>query len=246
MLPLIDVTTFRKDTMLHVGQGFGMRALGVKPSSIVIHTTSNKAATEFATEARYLQKSLDVSAHFLVGKIGQIAQILPPDLAAWQAGEAVAAFTNAHSIGVECHISVGEQWTEAQHAALDWLVRDLMQRYHISTESIETHRRIAIPGPTTTSDRSKWRKSDPEGFSDPAFYAWRATLAPPPPPIVLPSVRYKVQGVAVYERRDCTGPIVVYLDSGRSVDIDLTYDDTRTAHLASGAGFVRLDELELL
>lgn len=173
----IDTTTFRKDTHVPLGKGYSMRP-GGKPISIVIHTTNSPHQnTAFDSEARYLRDSTTVGAHFLVGKQGQIAQLLSPDLAAWHAGASVAGFANAHSIGIESHVSVGETWTGAQRDALTWLVRKLMAQYGIGAAQVETHRKIALP---------LGRKSDPESWPDPAFYAWQQALASPPP-VSLPS-----------------------------------------------------------
>src|SRR5215831_15829040 len=63
------------------GRGYGSRE-GVIPSSIVIHTTNGNKGSSFSAEANFLRDSPDVSAHFLVGKAGEIAQILHP---AWEA-----------------------------------------------------------------------------------------------------------------------------------------------------------------
>ena len=76
----IDVTTYRKDTHLPVGVGWSMRPGSVKPTTIVIHTTSATAQnTTFGAEARFLYNSREVSAHYLNGKSSQIVQFLHPD-----------------------------------------------------------------------------------------------------------------------------------------------------------------------
>lgn len=168
--------TWRKDTLLPVGRGYSTRPNHIKPTSIVIHTTNSpRQNTAFDAEARFLQTSIAVSSHYLVGKQGQIAQILHPDLEAYHAGgkqadgtwTAIPAFANDHSIGVESHVSQGETWTGSQRTALTWLIRWLMSLYKIPEAMIETHRKIALP---------KGRKSDPEAWPDDAFYAWRAVL----------------------------------------------------------------------
>lgn len=213
---------YRKDTALPLGRGYSLRPSGTKPSAIVIHTTnSSRQNTAFVSEANYLRNSVEVSAHYLLGKQGQIAQILHPDLAAWHAGTAVSGFTNAHSIGIEAHVSVGEVWTTAQHDALTWLVRWLMGLYGISPAMIETHRAIALP---------HGRKSDPEGWPNPDFYAWRAGLAQP-------SHRaYRAVTCApVFQDRRPDAPLALSVSAGQVEQID---DVTNGwLHLLSGAGF---------
>lgn len=210
---------------------------GGKPISIVIHTTNSPAKnTAFESEARYLRDSPNVGAHFLVGKQGQIVQLLHPDFAAWHSGAALSGFGNAHSIGIENHVSQGEAWTGAQRDALTWLVRRLMALYRIGPEMIETHRRVAQP---------TGRKSDPEGWPDASFYAWRAQLAapvlPPTPPPAVP-VPYTVRGLPVYQRADHTGALWGHLAAGEQVVID----DLSNGHLADGRGFVDLAGLDPL
>lgn len=169
MTPTID-TSYDKTKKLSPGQGYSARPRNIAPTMIVIHSTNGQRGSTFAHEAEYLRDSLKVSSHFLVGKAGQIAQILDPGLAAWHAGEALTDWTNPHSIGIECHHAVGDDWPQAQLDSLTWLVRDLMRRYRIAPAGIETHRKVAIPGPDI-------RKHDPSDWPDAAFYAWRDGLA---------------------------------------------------------------------
>lgn len=214
------------------------------PSSIVIHTTNNsKKNTSFASEATFLRDSPNVGAAFLVGKHGQIAQILSPDLAAWHAGgkqenglwTCQPAYDNFHSIGIEAHVSVGESWTGVQRDALTWLVRRLMQQYGIGADVVQTHRKIALPS---------GRKSDPEGWPDAAFNAWRAQLAIPiPPPVPPPSPhRCRVIGLPVYQAANHQGALWGHLAPGEIVEID----DPSNGHLADHRGFVDLAGLEPL
>jgi hypothetical protein len=222
----IDRTSYNKAEKHPVRWGYQARG-GSAPSSIIIHTTSNKRPTRFETEARYLLDSPDVSAHFLIGKSGEIVEFLSPARwQAWHAGNTKPDWLNARSIGIEHHVSVGESWTEAQHEACTWLVRSLMSAYGIPPSLVETHRAVALP---------KGRKRDPEGWGDEAFYAWRATLQASPL-----HKRYKILGTPVWQQQQCTGPIALYLTPGTIVEVDKTYDEG-TAHLATGAGFIRLD-----
>lgn len=174
---VIDTQTYRKDARLKPGQGYNERPAGMRPSSLVIHSTNGKRGSSFASEAAYLRDSLDVSAHYLVGKDGRVAQILPDERCAWHAGQALDAYLNARSIGIECHLTNGESWTDAQRAALTALVELLMQRWHIPQSLINTHRAVALP---------PGRKSDPASWTDADFAAWRSSLgAAAPPPATL-------------------------------------------------------------
>lgn len=148
--------------------GHGYEARTLPPTSGVIHTTNNRNATTFTSECDFLFTSPDVSAHFLIGKAGQIVQFLDPRAyAAWHAGSALLAWQNQRSIGVELHVSLGERPTPAQKEAARLLWAALMAEYGIPSEKIETHRYVATPA---------GRKSDPEGWPNAEFYQWRATL----------------------------------------------------------------------
>lgn len=236
--------SYRKDTTLPIGKGYSLRPGGIAPTTIVIHTTNSPHKnTAFSAEASFLRDSPDVGAHFLVGKQGQIAQILSPDLAAWQAGgrqqngtwTAQPAFANDHSIGIESHVSQGEQWTGAQRDALTWLVRQLMSQYHIAPTQIETHRAIALP---------LGRKTDPEAWPNEAFYAWRAALASTPPPPPLPVIqKYKVRGLPIHQAQNLQGQTAGFLAPGDVIEVDALYNNG-AGHLKSGLGFVDMKGLE--
>lgn len=141
------------------------------PQTIVIHTTNGRYNSSYASEAGYLYSAYNVSAHFLVGKLGQVTRFLDPRIhRAWHAGAVVTQrWNNNNSIGIECHYTPGEgTWPIAMKDALTELVQMLMREYAITLiTNIDTHRKIAIPA---------GRKIDPSGFPDNEFYAWRDTL----------------------------------------------------------------------
>lgn len=166
---MIDTTTYDK-TRLTFGNGYDRRPKGLQPSSIVIHTTSGALGSAFRAEANYIYSSPAISAHYLVGKQGQVVRFLEPRVyRAWHAGVCLLEWNNARSIGIECHVTNGELWTATQHEALTALVVDLLHQFAIDSKMVETHRRVALPGPNI-------RKRDPAAWDDNAFYAWRDTL----------------------------------------------------------------------
>lgn len=241
----IDRTSYQK-ALRPLGCGYDRRPNGQTPSSIIIHSTNGRAGSSLDGEARYLRDSDAVGAHYLVGKGGEIIEILPPILRAWHAGSALAAYLNSRSIGVEAHHAIGEAWTPAQRAALRWLCRDeLMPRYGIAASRVDTHRAVALP---------QGRKVDPSDWIDHDFYAWRATLgAPAPVPAGLrrfqirpglttfarvrqaPSTHWPANGKAV--------PISMRLPPGAVIYVDVVKDDgepidgnPRWVHLAEVPG----------
>ncbi len=161
---------YRKDALYAINHGYSKRPVGTKPLSIAVHTTNGNKGSSFSAECRFLRDSRAVSCGYVVGKAGQIEQILPDELCSWHAGQTYAPFWNETSIGIECHHAIGEQWTEAQVAALTWLCQSLITKWGILKDHLETHRAIALP---------KGRKVDPSGWSDTDFYTWRDRLYQP-------------------------------------------------------------------
>lgn len=184
MTPYVS-ETFRKDTIHPPGYGYGRNVgtvikpewvadRGIRLSSEVVHTTNNpNKGTKPWTEATFLRDSPDVSCHDFIAKNGDVYVILPETAEAWHAGSALAPFTNRYSFGTELHCSVGETPTQAQMDSLAARIRDRFTRYGVVKTRIDTHRAVALP---------KGRKSDPEGWPDAAFYAWRDELFNPPEP----------------------------------------------------------------
>jgi hypothetical protein len=232
MPPVIDATTYNKHAKWPTGHGYEPRHAA--PTSIVVHSTSSATKnTMFTAEANYLYNAPLVSAHFLVGKDGAIVQFLDPRAwAAWHAGNAIPAWSNQRSIGIELHHSVGDPfYPQPQIDALNALVMELCGQFTIPTAVIETHGQIALPGPYV-------RKHDPADWPYAGFVLWRSRLDTPPPPVHA----YTVVGVPIYQRQDLVGALAGHLTSGDPVQIDATYANG-AGHLADGRGFVDLDGL---
>ena len=229
----IDATTYNKAIKWPTGHGYeGRRAA---PTSIVVHSTSSATKnTAFTAEATYLYNAPLVSAHYLIGRDGATVQFLDPlAWAAWHAGNAIPAWSNQRSIGIELHHSVGDPfYPPPQLDALDSLVLELCSHFAIPVATIETHGQIALPGPYI-------RKHDPADWPYAGFVLWRSRLGTPPPA----SRPYRVVGVPIYQAENLTGALAGHLTSGETVQIDATYANGG-AHLADGRGFVDLDGLD--
>jgi hypothetical protein len=167
--------TYRKDKAHPPGHGYGRRTSptvwvgrrAAAPSSLVIHSTNGKKGSFLSAEAKFLRDSALVSCHDLIGKGGEIVQILPPDFVAWHAGVCKPGWDGLVSLGIELHHAVGETYTTAQMDALWQRTSEYIADYDLSKASIETHRFIALPA---------GRKVDPSDWSDTDFYAWRDRL----------------------------------------------------------------------
>jgi hypothetical protein len=183
---MADIVMLNK-SLFGVGKGWDYRTLnGVDPKSIIVHTTNGARFSKYTSEANYIYTTPKISAHYLVGKQGQITQFLnTTTMRAWHAGAVNdPRFNNNNSIGIEVHYTPGEGfWTEQMRAALTWLVQQLVIKHSIKIpDLVDTHRRVAIP---------KGRKIDPSGFPDSEFYVWRNRIFTEKPEIT-PFTKYRV------------------------------------------------------
>jgi hypothetical protein len=185
-MPLaIDKTTYDKARHPPKGDRRGFQARVVVPSAILIHATQNKnKGTALANEARYLFEATEVSAHYLIGKAGEVVQFLDPRIwNAWHSGDcAPDRFENRTSIGIELHAHATEAPTAPQLLSLKTLVQHLMWQFSIGQDAIARHGSVAVP---------PGRKTDPAGWPEAPFARWRATLTPQmttfTPPVALPN-----------------------------------------------------------
>jgi AmpD protein len=114
------------------------------------------------TSFAYLQ-GLEVSAHCVIRRDGQIQQYVPFEKRAWHAG--VSCFQgqqacNDYSIGIELEGTDKSAYTEKQYQALASLSKAIQQRYPaISKQRITGH-----------SDIAPQRKTDPGSEFDWSYY----------------------------------------------------------------------------
>ena len=101
------------------------------PRYVMLHHT---ASTDFGATVAYLcKRTAMVSAHFVVGKAGEVAQLVPLGVKAWHAGlggpykDIPANQGNRYAIGIEI-VNKGDgkdPYPEAQLAAIDALIAHL-------------------------------------------------------------------------------------------------------------------------
>ena len=96
---------------------------------------------------------LQVSAHFLIRRDGQVIQFVGCDRRAWHAGQSAwhgRENCNDYSVGIELEGSDSQPFTAAQYAALWPLIRKLRARYPIAALAGHCHvapGRKTDPGP---------------------------------------------------------------------------------------------------
>jgi N-acetyl-anhydromuramyl-L-alanine amidase AmpD len=160
--------TYLKDRVHPPGRGYGLLRAG-PIQSIIVHATHGRLGSSLDAEARFLRDSREVSAHYLVGREGQLLRLLSDGWNAWHAGRVKHPWGNDLSLGIELHAAVSDPITAPQKQALALLLRHLMSKYQIPTALIQTHRFVALPAGC---------KSDPARWPQPDFERWRDTLTP--------------------------------------------------------------------
>ncbi|ABM04642.1 N-acetylmuramyl-L-alanine amidase, negative regulator of AmpC, AmpD [Psychromonas ingrahamii 37] len=108
-------------------------------------------------------EGLEVSAHCVIRRNGEIEQYVPFEKGAWHAGASYFAGVdrcNDYSIGIELEGTDKSAYTERQYRSLATLTQKIQQRYPaISKQRIVAHSEIA-PG----------RKTDPGSGFDWVYY----------------------------------------------------------------------------
>ncbi len=164
---------------------FGPRPPGVVPSLLVIHNISlppgqyeGNCVEQFFTncldwtEHDYFSQieGMEVSAHVLLRRDGELLQFVSLDDRAWHAGESCFGGRdncNDFSIGIELEGTDVDPYTDAQYDVLDRLTKVILREYDsVKPSAIVGHADIA-PG----------RKTDPgEAFDWPRYRAAVAVL----------------------------------------------------------------------
>jgi N-acetyl-anhydromuramyl-L-alanine amidase AmpD len=110
---------------------------GYKPELIVIHIMDG---TLPGTDAWFANPASQVSAHYGIGKSGEIHQYVKEEDAAWHAGRVDAPSAklvkasvnpNLYTIGIEHEGKPEDIWTDAMKQASASLIREICQRWQI-------------------------------------------------------------------------------------------------------------------
>ena len=138
-----------------------------KPQLIIIHHTNMRSFAEALHTLKTGNPQGRVSAHYLIGREGEILQLVADNQRAWHAGIARWAGRtdlNSASIGIELDNDGSTPFTAAQIAALLSLLTDLTTRLAIEPHQIWGHSDIA---PARKDDPNKyfpWAELAKAGF----------------------------------------------------------------------------------
>lgn len=149
-----------------------------QPNLVVIHHTGD-AALE-ATLRVLTSPSRKVSAHYLIGRNGQVVQLIDERNRAWHAGVAWwGGFTdiNSASIGIELDNNGHEPYADMQIEALLKLLADLRERYRIPMANYVGHADIAPGRKVDPSAWFPWERLAQQGFG---LWCESSSLLPAP------------------------------------------------------------------
>lgn len=153
---------------------FGPRRDGAVPRLIVIHYTAMPSCA--AALARLCDPAAEVSAHWLIAEDGATEQLVDEALRAWHAGAGGwggLTDVNSHSIGIELANSGDAPFPEPQMAALEQLLRGIMERWAIPPEGVIGHSDMAPTRKCDPGPRFDWRRLALQGLS-----VWPETAEP--------------------------------------------------------------------
>ena len=172
----MQIIKVHKNQLHPLNSGYDLRELSPQAFTIIIHSTNGRKGSSFTAELNYLLNSGEVSAHYLIGKTGQIVQFFDdiPRIRAWHVGTVSSPrFDNNYTIGIETHFSPGEENTPGMEEALTWLVRELHAQYKII--GVEAHRDVAVyaSGPRKGQ---LGRKVDPSQYTKDEFEQWKERI----------------------------------------------------------------------
>ncbi len=133
---------------------------------IVLHYTAMTSA-EAALE-RLCDPEAEVSAHYLISEAGHIWQLVSEDQRAWHAGAGQwgdVTDVNSRSIGIEL-ANVGDHpFPEPQMAALQGLMKGIMNRWKISPARVIGHSDMAPGRKTDPGPRFDWLRLERLGLA---------------------------------------------------------------------------------
>ena len=113
---------------------------GYRPEAVVIHIMDG---TLPGTDAWFTNPSSQVSAHYGIGKNGEVHQYVSEDDTAWHAGRVDAPVwilikpninPNLYTIGIEHEGKPDDVWTDAMKQASAALIREICQRWQIPVD----------------------------------------------------------------------------------------------------------------
>ncbi len=134
---------------------------GVPVDTVVLHSTCTSTNETGETVRLFQDPASKVSSHYVVGKDGQVVQMVSESDRAWHAGACRwqgRTDVNSCSIGIEMvhrDQDPHDDWPPAQVEAVARLLFDIRSRHRVPNDHVVFHSECAYP---------PGRKTDPVGF----------------------------------------------------------------------------------
>lgn len=164
-----------RDARWVASPNFNPRTLGKEGVDVlVLHSTCTATNDTDETVRLFQSPDSQVSSHYVVGKDGQVVQMVSENDRAWHAGECRwqgRADINSCSIGIEMvhqDQDPRDDWPAAQLEAVARLLLDIRARHRIPNDHVIFHSECAWP---------LGRKTDPQNFDRPRLLQRVAELA---------------------------------------------------------------------
>ncbi len=150
-----------------------------RPVLIVIHATEQNGVARSLHTLRTGNRGGPVSAHYLVGREGDLYQLVADERRAWHAGSGrwgTITDLNSGSIGIELDNDGSADFPQAQIDTLLRLLEDLCTRLNIPRRQIIAHSDLAPTRKRDPNARFPWHTLAQSGFGP-----WPAADSPPAP-----------------------------------------------------------------
>jgi N-acetylmuramoyl-L-alanine amidase len=152
-------------SLSHASPNFGDRRGGAAVELVVLHYTVLDCAGSLA---RLCDPQAEVSAHYLIDRDGTLHALVDETARAWHAGAGSwggAGDVNSRSIGIELVNSGDDPFAEPQMAALERLLRDILQRHRLGPQAVIGHSDMAPERKTDPGPRFDWRRLAVQGLA---------------------------------------------------------------------------------
>lgn len=136
-----------------------------KPNFVIIHHTAQDSLKQTITT--FTLTRTQVSSHYVVGRDGEIVQMLNDYLRSWHAGRGRwgnDTDLNSASIGIELDNNGSEPFTQVQIESLLVLLKRLKWKYGIPTANFIGHSDIAPSRKVDPSTYFPWKMLAEEGY----------------------------------------------------------------------------------
>lgn len=148
------------------------------PTLIVLHATEQGSVEQSLRTLRTANVGGPVSAHYLIGRDGEIYQLVSEDRRAWHAGAGswgTLTDINSSSIGIELDNNGTDPFPAVQIQSLIRLLADICQRQRIRPSHVIAHADLAPARKVDPGPLFPWQQLAAAGFG-----TWPSSSVAPP------------------------------------------------------------------